>query len=70
MVMQQDQLRMALRELNGERDCRFIFEGTIEQLNVRNALLIPEEPDGLVKVSDGKKVYVLDAERVMWLEIG
>lgn len=61
---------MALRELNGERDCRFIFEGTIEQLNVRNALLIPEEPDGLVKVSDGKKVYVLDAERVMWLEIG
>jgi len=68
--MQQDQLRQALRELNGERDCRFIFEGTIEQLIVRNALLIPEEPDGLVKVSDGKKVYILDAGRIMWFEIG
>ncbi|MFW5653892.1 MAG: hypothetical protein ACOC0P_07575 [Planctomycetota bacterium] len=68
--MKQDQLRQALRELNGERDCRFVFEGTIEQLIVRNALLIPEEPDGLVKVSDGKKVFLLDAERIMWIEIG
>jgi hypothetical protein len=37
---------------------------------MKRAFLIPQESDGLVKVSDGQKVYVLDAERVVWMEIG
>jgi hypothetical protein len=39
-------------------------------LSMKRAFLIPQESDGLVKVSDGQKVYVLDAERVVWMEIG
>ena len=30
----------------------------------------PEEKDGLVKLSDGHKIFVLDAARVAWIEIG
>jgi hypothetical protein len=33
-------------------------------------MLIPQESDGLVKVTDGSHVYIVDAERVAWLEIG
>jgi hypothetical protein len=37
---------------------------------MKRAFLIPQESDGLVKVSDGLKIFVLDAERVVWIEIG
>lgn len=63
------QLRKALSELNGQRDLRIEF-ATAHVLSIRRALLIPQESDGLVKVSDGQKVFVLDAERVVWMEIG
>ena len=43
---------------------------TAHVLSMKRAFLIPEESDGLVKLSDGHKVYVLDAERVVWIEIG
>ena len=62
-------LGLALRELNGQRDLRIEF-ATAHVLSMKRAFLIPQESDGLVKVSDGQKVYVLDAERVVWMEIG
>ena len=68
--MNQDQLRQALGELNGERDARIVFQACAEVLLVRRAMLIPQEPDKIVKLTDGKKVYLLDADRVVWVEIG
>lgn len=68
--MTQDQLREALGELNGERDVRICFASTHDMLYVANALLIPEEPDGVVKLSDGKKVFLIDSARVAYIEIG
>lgn len=67
--MTPDQLRQALSELNSERNALFCFEGADPCL-VENALLLPDEPDHLVKVSDGKHVYIVDAERVVWIRIG
>ena len=69
--MTTDQLRQAMGELNAERDAVFCFAGgDVEKLIITNAILIPAEKDGLVKVSDGKHVYVIDAERVAWIKIG
>ena len=67
--MTQDQLRKALGELNGERDALFAFEASHE-CRVPNAMLIPDEPDHLIKVSDGKHIYIIDAARVAWIKIG
>lgn len=70
------QLRTALRELNGERDLIIVFADVpspvpgLSSLEVKKAMLIPDEADHLVKVTDGKAVYILDAERVAWLRIG
>ncbi len=69
------QLRTALRELNGERDLAICFADVpapvpgVANLEVKKAMLIPDEADHLVKVTDGKAVYILDAERVAWLRI-
>lgn len=67
--MTNDQLRQALSELNTERDATFVFVGAGE-CKVASAMLIPDEPDHLVKVSDGKHIYILDAERIAWIQIG
>ena len=63
-----DQLRKAFSDLNG-RDLRIEFEGA-ETLVVRNAMLIPEEQDDLLKVTDGSHEYIIECERVAWIEIG
>jgi len=75
--MTNDQLRKALRELNAERDLDVVFAGVFphdlgreSMLHVKRAMLIPDEEDHLVKVTDGKHIYILDAERVAWLRIG
>jgi hypothetical protein len=68
--MTSDQLRQALRELNGERAATFCMEGFAEQVVVHSAMLIPDEPDHLVKVTDGKSVFIIDAQRVAWIRIG
>ncbi|MBL9032935.1 MAG: hypothetical protein JNM80_14660 [Phycisphaerae bacterium] len=74
--MTPDQLRQALRELNGERDLGFAFADVqapvpgVSTLEVRKAMLIPDESDHLVKVTDGKAVYIIDADRVAWIRIG
>jgi hypothetical protein len=67
--MHADQVRKAFRELNGLRDVRIEFDHASSCI-VKKALLIPEESDGLVKVTDGSHVYIVDAERVAWVEIG
>ena len=69
MPLKQEQLRLALRELNGQRDMRVEFEHGVRCM-VKQALLIPAESDGIVKVTDGSHVFLLDAERVVWIEIG
>ena len=67
--MTNDELRQALSELNTERDATFVFDGA-DECTVTNAMLIPDEPDHLVKVSDGKHVYIIDADRIAWIRIG
>ncbi|MEZ6165603.1 MAG: hypothetical protein R3B67_14360 [Phycisphaerales bacterium] len=71
--MNQDQLRQALKELNGERDANFALAGMHESasvLTIPKAMLIPEETDKLVKVTDGKSVFIIEAERIAYIRIG
>lgn len=73
--MTHDQLRQALRELNGERHAVFVVADVhhaagMAALTVKHAMLIPDEEDHLVKVTDGKSIYIIDAERVAWIQIG
>jgi hypothetical protein len=72
--MTSDQLRTALKELNGERDVQFVFTQTHGEgwsaCHVKRAMLVPDEADHLVKVTDGRHVFIVDAERVAWLRIG
>lgn len=67
--MQAAQIRKAFGELNGLRDMRIEFDHASTCI-VKKALLIPEEADGLIKVTDGSHVYIVDADRVAWVEIG
>ncbi len=67
--MQHDQVRTALADLNGIRDVRVRFESAGDCL-IRNALLVPVEDDGLIKLTDGATEYVLNADRIVWIEIG
>ncbi len=72
--MTTEQLRKALRELNGERDLEVVFDvynaSHTNRLHLPHAMLIPDEEDHLVKVTDGKSVFIIDAERVAWIRIG
>ncbi len=67
--MTTDQLRQSLRELNGKRDAVIYFTRA-EKCIVTNAMLLPDEPDHQVKLTDGKHVYILDATQVAWVKIG
>ncbi len=70
--MTPDQLRSALKELNGERDVMFAFSGLPEHeshLHVSRAILIPDEPDHLIKVTDGKHIYVIEAASMAYIRI-
>lgn len=69
MSMNPDTLRLAFRELNGQRDLRIEFDHASSCI-VKKAMLIPAELDGLVKVTDGSHVYIVDSDRVAWVEIG
>ena len=73
--MSPNQLRQALRELNGERTLGVAFADVhvyagIASITVKHAMLIPDEEDHLVKVTDGKSIFIIDAERVAWMQIG
>jgi hypothetical protein len=75
--MTQDQLRQVLKELDGERDLEIAFAnvfspptpGSISHLHIRHAMLIPDEPDHMVKVTDGKHIYIIDADRIAYVKI-
>jgi hypothetical protein len=67
--MTPDQLRQAFGELNGQRDARIEFDHA-PTCTVKKALLIPTEADKIVKITDGSHVYLIDADRVAWVEIG
>lgn len=71
--MNHSQLRQVLTELNGERSLEFALTGMTgpsATLKVASAMLIPEETDKLVKVTDGKSVFIVEAERIAWIRIG
>ena len=51
MSMNQETLRLAFRELNGQRDLRIEFDHASSCI-VKKAMLIPAELDGLVKVTE------------------
>lgn len=67
--MTTSELRQALSELNSKRDV-VIYMQHAEKCIVTNAMLLPDEPDHLVKLTDGKHVYILDASQVAWIKIG
>lgn len=68
--MTTDQVRKALKELHGDRSLRIVFVSCAEALIIANAFIVPEESDALVKLTDGQKEYVIEAERIAWVEIG
>jgi len=71
--MTSEQLRQALSDLNGERDVTFALGGMADEachLTIHKAMLVPDEPDHLVKLTDGQSIYVVDAERIAWVRIG
>ena len=68
-MMTTDQLRAALRDLNGQRDVRIEFQHA-ETCVIPKALLVPAEPDKMVKLTDGAHEHLLDTERIAWIEIG
>lgn len=70
--MTSDQLRQALKELDGTRDAVFGFAGLPSHestLTVHKAMLIPDEPDHLVKVTDGHSIFIVEPERLVWIRI-
>jgi hypothetical protein len=69
MAMTSDQLRAALGDLNGQRDVRIGFDHA-EPCLIEKALLVPAEEDRIVKLTDGSREYLVDAERIAWIEIG
>jgi hypothetical protein len=70
MPISPDQLRAALRDLNGQRDVRFEFGKGADSCTVDNALLVPVEDDRILKLTDGSREYLIDAERIAWVRIG
>lgn len=66
-------LRQALTELKGQRTATFVFNhilGENNTLSVANAMLVPEEADGLIKLTDGQSIFVIDADRVAYIRLG
>ena len=68
MPITTDQLRAALADLNGQRDVRFVFERG-ETCTIEKALIVPAEEDRIVKLTDGTREFLIDAQRVVWVEI-
>ena len=67
--MTSDQLRVALKDLNGRRDVRIKFQDS-QSCAIDKALLVPAEQDNIVKLTDGSREFLIDAERITWIEIG
>jgi hypothetical protein len=69
MSLTPDQLRAALADLNGKRNVRIAFADA-DACKVDRALLVPAEADNIVKLTDGTREFLIDADRVAWVEIG
>lgn len=69
MPLTADQLRTAFGKLNGQRDVRLRFDYG-ETCVVAGALLVPVEADNIIKLTDGSREFLVDAERIVWVEIG
>jgi hypothetical protein len=69
MPITTEQLRTALADLNGQRDVRIVFDHA-DACFVLKALIVPAEEDRIVKLTDGAREYLIDAQRVAWVEIG
>ena len=69
MALHPEQLREALSELNGQRDVRLEFDQA-DTCIIQRALLVPVESDNIVKLTDGSREFLIDAERVAWITIG
>jgi|TARA_Y100001933_G_scaffold241910_1_gene269054 hypothetical protein len=70
--MTSDQLRKALSDCQGNRDVHLCFAGVADaaaHLKINAALLVPDEDDHLVKLTDGRSEYVIDADRVAWVRL-
>lgn len=71
--MTPDALRKALAELKGQRTATIVFDHVAEPhtvLTVRNAMLIPDEPDHMIKLTDGQSIFIIEADRVAYIRIG
>ena len=68
MPITTEQLRAALADLNGQRDVRFVFDHA-EPCTISRALTVPAEEDRIVKLTDGTREFLIDAQRVAWVEI-
>ncbi|MEO0630330.1 MAG: hypothetical protein AAFY46_06345 [Planctomycetota bacterium] len=71
--MNASQLRQALTDLTGQRDALIAFtqmDGAASLLSINNAMLIPDEGDNLIKLTDGRSEYIIEPERVAWIRIG
>ncbi|MEO0512449.1 MAG: hypothetical protein AAF108_06075 [Planctomycetota bacterium] len=71
--MTPSQLRQSLANLTGQRDALIAFtgmDGAASLLSINNAMLIPEEGDELIKLTDGRSEYIIDPDRVAWLRVG
>ena len=69
MSITSEQLRAALADLNGRRDVRFEFDHA-DNCVIPKALLVPAEEDRIIKLTDGTREYLVDSQRVAWVEIG
>ena len=69
MPLSHDQLRSALGKLNGQRDVRIKFDHA-DACVITGALLVPAEADNIIKLTDGSREFLIDADRVVWIEIG
>jgi len=69
MAFTTEQLRAALVDLKGQRNVRFEFDHA-DTCVVQNAFIVPAEEDRIVKLTDGSREYLVDAQRVAWIEIG
>jgi 7-keto-8-aminopelargonate synthetase-like enzyme len=71
--MNHDDLRKALADLKGHRDALLAFtavDGAASILSINNAIIIPDEGDHLIKLTDGRSEYIIDPERVAWIRVG
>lgn len=66
--MKVDALRAAFARLDGKTAVRFVF-GAGHSLAVEKALVIPVEEDGLLKLTDGDREFIVDVDSIAWIEI-